>query len=268
MRTTRLHAFATFLSAAAVGLSAACSDSSGPSSPTHFGPVVSFGQGSARSFVEVDGAGNATSVGMTVSESALSGLPQTSPGPSPTALMATVPLPTDVTPFGFDHLEIGWNPHGHEPPQLYGLPHFDMHFYMVTAAVQNAILPNDPQYGAKANHFPDAPYIPARYVPPPGDAAASAIPQMGVHWTSLDAPELNGQGFSSTLIYGSWDGAFIFIEPMITKAYLDTHPNATTPIAQPTSWAKPGRYPTSYSVTYDQAAKEFKIVLGGLTARQ
>ena len=90
---------------------------------------------------------------------------------------------------------------------------------------------------------------------------------MGVHWTSVNAPELNGQPFTSTFIFGSWDGQFIFVEPMVTKAYLETHPNATTAIPQPARWNNPGRYPTTYTVAYDAPSKEYRFVLGGLTKR-
>lgn len=53
---------------------------------------------------------------------------------------------------------------------------------------------------------------------------------------------------------------------MITKAYLERHlSNATRNISQPAQWAKAGSYPTTYTVNYDAAAKEYRITLGGLT---
>src|SRR5262245_38740434 len=100
MRTTRLLTCASTLTADVVAAVVAVSHGSGPSSLTHFGPVVSFGQGTARSFVELDAGGAPKAIGLTLSESALSGLPQTSPGPSPTAIMATLPLPPDIARFG------------------------------------------------------------------------------------------------------------------------------------------------------------------------
>jgi hypothetical protein len=128
-----------------------------------------------------------------------------------------------------------------------------------------AILPNDPQFATKAANLPAASFVPAGYVPPPAPIAANAIPQMGVHWSDVKSPELNGQPFTKTFIFGSWDGRFIFLEPMVTKAYLETHPNATLPIPQPTQWASAGAFPTTYTVAYDAAAKEFRFTLGGLT---
>jgi hypothetical protein len=252
---------------ATLGVAIACSDSTKPvdKSALVYGPSVAFAQGSARSWVQLDASGVPTSMGIAMTETALNGLPTTVSGPSPTALMATLPLPAEASTTGFDHAELGWNPLGHDPVQIYGLPHFDMHFYTVSSATQMAILPNDPQWATKAGNLPAAAYVPPGYAPPPAPIAANAIPQMGVHWTDVKSPEYNGQPFTSTFIFGSWDGQYIFLEPMITKAYLDSHPsNATRSIPQPVQWSKPGSYPTTYTVNYDASAKEFRITLGGL----
>ncbi len=254
----------------ALSVAIACSDSTTAvdKSALVYGPSVSFAQGVARAWVQTDASGTASAIGIALSETALNGLPATVSGPSPTALMATLPLPAEAAGTGFDHAEVGWNPLGHDPAPIYGQPHFDMHFYTVSSATQLAILPNDPQWATKAANLPSAGFVPTGYVSPPAPIAASAVPQMGVHWTDVKSPEFNGQPFTNTFIYGSWDGQYIFLEPMITKAYLDSHPvNATKTIPQPTQWSKAGSYPTTYSVHYDAAAKEFRISLGGLTKR-
>lgn len=254
--------------AATIVVALACSDTVAPNSNagTTFGPSADFGQGTARTWVQTDDSGSPIAIGVALSETAMSGLPTTAPGPSPSAIMIVLPLPAAAATTGFDHAELGWNPNGHEPQALYGVPHFDVHFYMATTAVENAILPSDPQYAAKAANFPSADFIPASYVAPPGPPAANAVPRMGLHWTSVASPELHGQPFTKTFIYGSWDGQFIFLEPMVTRAYLLTYPNATQAVPQPVKWAKTGRYPTSYTVSFDSTAKEFRFTLGGLTA--
>lgn len=255
---------------ATLGAAISCSDSTTAvdKSALVYGSSVNFAQGSARAWVQIDANGAASAIGIAMTETALNGLPTTVSGPSPTALMASLPLPPEAAGTGFDHAEVGWNPLGHDPVPIYGQPHFDMHFYTVSAATQAAILPNDPQWATKATNLPGAAFVPTGYVSPPAPIAASAVPQMGVHWTDVKSPEFTGQGFSSTFIYGSWDGQFIFLEPMITKAYLDSHPaNVTKNIPQPAQWAKSGSYPTTYTVNYDASVKEFRITLGGLTKR-
>lgn len=268
MNIKKIIGLTALVAAATVGIATACSDSAGPDSKagTFYGPSVAVAQGAARAWVQTDASGTPTALGIRMTEQALTGLPATAPGPNPAALMVTLPLPDQAKGIGFDHAVLGWNPNGHDPRQLYGYPHFDVHFYMVSSAVQNAILPSDPQYATKAANFPSANFIPAGYVPPPGVAANNAVPQMGVHWTDVHSPELNGHLFTNTFIYGSWDGKYIFLEPMITKAYLETHPNTSQAIPQPAQWAAPGRYPTTYSVNYDASAHEFLFTLGDLVA--
>ena len=258
---------AAIVAIAGLGVAIACGGSTTAvdKSALVYGPTVAFGQGSARTWVQTDALGVASSMGISMTETALTGLPTTVSGPSPTAIMASLPLPAEAAGTGFDHAEIGWNPLGHDPVQIYGLAHFDMHFYTVPAATQAAILPSDPQWATKAANLPATAFVPTGYVSPPAPIAASAVPQMGVHWTDVKSPEFNGQAFTSTFIYGSWDGQFIFLEPMITKAFLDSHPsNATRAIPQPAQWVKSGSYPTTYIVNYDATAKEFRITLGGL----
>ena len=48
---------------------------------------------------------------------------------------------------------------------------------------------------------------------------------MGAHWLDITSPELNQENpksFTQTFIYGSYDGKVIFMEPMITKAFMDS----------------------------------------------
>lgn len=269
-----VHMKKTLLGASAIAVIAtlavavSCSNSTGPidKSALVYGPSVAFSQGSARAWVQIDASGAASAIGIAMTETALNGLPTTVSGPSPTAVMASLPLPPEAAGTGFDHAELGYNPLGHDPVRIYGLPHFDMHFYTISPAIQLAILPNDPQWATKAANLPGAAFVPTGYVPPPAPIAASAVPQMGVHWTDVKSPEFNGQPFTNTFIYGSWDGQFIFLESMVTKAYLESHPaNVTKGIPQPAQWAKPGSYPTTYTVNYDAASKEYRITLGGLT---
>jgi hypothetical protein len=100
---------------------------------------------------------------------------------------------------------------------------------------------------------------------------------MGVHWMDVRSPELQGlaghpenaKPFTKTFLYGSWDGKFIFDEPMITRAYLMAKHDATDPavsderIPVPTAahYAPAGSYPSAYRLTYDAKAKKYRIAL-------
>jgi hypothetical protein len=258
----------------------ACSDNStSPKARIEYGASQALGNGSARTFVAVDASGKPTSVGVALSEAALTNLPMTPNAPSPSAAMLTLALPTTAPATGFDHVMLDWNPQGHEPDNVYTHPHFDFHFYKVSAAEVMAIMPTDPQFATKAAALPAAQYVPSRYqaahilgnVP----AAAAVVPMMGLHWLDTASPELQpppaGRTFTETFIYGSYNGKFIFLEPMITKAYLESLKNNTAmtrAIPTPAKVQDAGYYPSAYSIGYDAAAKEYRITLQELTYRQ
>lgn len=89
---------------------------------------------------------------------------------------------------------------------------------------------------------------------PPAPAPVSAVPRMGVHWLEIASPELQDpvspdhHAFTYTFIHGSWNGKFIFDEPMITRAFLLTQPDLTLPLSQPAQFTRPGYYPTNYRI--------------------
>ena len=234
-----------------------CDDSTSPNNGgTFFGSTTAVGAGTARAYVTLDRSGKPTDIGIALSEAALNGLPAV-----PTEIVVGLPSQASATPY--KHAVINWNPTGHPPPMVYTVPHFDVHFYTITSVERQAITLGDAQLAAKMSRRPAAEFIPTGYVADPG-----GVPGMGVHWSDPTSPEFNGQPFTRTFIYGSYDGAMIFAEPMITKAYLETKPAVvTTSLRLPTQYAVRGYHPTSYSTGYDAGAKEYRIALGGLVSR-
>lgn len=273
---------AVTLTIAAIGsLSAACDDDSNAldKARTSYGVSQALGNGTVRTYVTLNEAGKPTSVGVALSEGALNNLPMTPNAPSPSALMLTLAMPADAPVAGYNHVMLDWNPAGHEPDHVYTHPHFDFHFFNITPQQVMAIMPTDPQWATKAAAFPTATFVPTGYkaaselagIP----AAAAAVPMMGVHWLDVSSPELQpppaGKTFTETFIYGSYDGKFIFLEPMITKAYLESLKNTagmSRNIGTSAQVAAPGFYPSSYSIRYDAAAKEYRIALDNLSYRQ
>ena len=122
-------------------------------------------------------------------------------------------IPSQASKTPFDHIVIGWRPDGHEPFQIYGIPHFDFHFYMITSEERKLIT----SYEADSMKFKNAPpveYLPPGYIYPGGGDA-----QMGAHWIDPASPEFNGETFRKTFIYGTLEGKVNFIEPMITNDF-------------------------------------------------
>ena len=79
----------------------------------------------------------------------------------------------------------------------------------------------------------------------------------------------NAKPFTKTFIYGSWNGQFIFDEPMITRAYLMSKHDATDPsvrdevISVPTAarYSPAGFYPGAYRISYNPSTKEYRVAL-------
>ncbi len=256
------------LVAAAAALSACnASEASEPGVRTEYGSAVALGNGTARTYVTMDG-GAPAEVGVALSEDALTGLQAPH---DPGAIVFedghmtfehVLPLPA-ANPTPFQHVVVNWNPGGHEPDGIWNLPHFDFHFYLISPAERAAIGHSDPQFQAKAERTPPAAEIPQGYVLP----APLGVPQMGVHWVDPKTPELNGRTFTQTFIYGSWNGEVIFAEPMITKAFLESKPDFAAPLPPAQAYGRAGYHPTGYGIRWDAAAKEYRIALTGLTRR-
>jgi hypothetical protein len=276
----RRRSFAGPISAALLALCvAACSDiDANPSSKPRvaYGTAQALGQGTARMFVALGSDNKPTALGVSISEAAMGTLPSMPMPGTPSAAQLTLALPDEAKSMQFDHVMLDWNPAGHEPEHVYTLPHFDVHFYSMTQAEQATIMPTLPDFATRANNVPDAQYAPPGYVAQNvlinAPAAAATVPMMGLHWIDGAASELHGQTFTSTFLWGSFDGRFIFIEPMITKAYIEsakTAPNNTIvlPLTAPAKYQRAGYYPQRYSITWDGSAKEYRISLDALVQR-
>jgi len=279
----------TLVAAAALGGCRAVSGADAPATGTIYGDPVTVGRGTVRAYVtERDGA--PAEIGVALSEAALEGLPTTGAGHhggDGPVHQYVLDLPsTSAAPFRF--VEVNWNPMGHEPDGVYqDVPHFDFHFYTVSLAERDAIVPTDPAWAAKANAVPTGDYVPpfALQLGPPGATAADvAVPKMGVHWVDARSAELQQllgkpeayRPFTRTFIIGSWDGRFHFWEPMITRAHLLAKKDAADgavrdeviPISVPARYHVPGYYPTAYRITWDREAREYRVALTDLVKRR
>jgi len=205
-----------------------------------------IGGGIVRAWITENKDRQPIAVGVTLSEKALQNLPGES-------AQYVLELPKNKGKNFYTHILMDWNPHGHEPDHIYDQPHFDFHFYIIPNQDRLAIGPNDTVQFANA---PAAQYIPPVYMQIPG-----GVPQMGAHWADLLSPEFHGSLFTKTFIWGSYDGKFIFWEPMITRDYLLSHPNGIFPIRQPEAYQQDGYYATNYKVSFSESPKEYTIAL-------
>lgn len=229
-----------------------------------YGPATPIGEGVARAWVSTDKQGTPLSVGVNISERVVQSLRE-EPG------LFTLDLPKQAEGTLYEHITLDWNPQGHPPEGTYTLPHFDLHFYMISEEKRTAIpplAPFDENGELQFDELPAPAYVPEDYVPDPG-----IIPNMGVHWLDPEAGEHHGETFTHSFIYGSYDGEFIFHEPMFTVAYLNDlkqmdHQSESYGIKQPERYQMEGYYPMEYSLTYNPTPGEYIISLDKLSYQQ
>jgi hypothetical protein len=150
------------------------------------------------------------------------------------------------TPFKF--IMLNWNSSGHEPDNVYTLPHFDFHFYIST---QSEVLNYMDE--TKLNTEPATGYIPANHISGPG------VPMMGKHFIDATTPELHGQTFTQTFLFGSYDSKVVFWEPMITLDFLKNTSQFERALPQPAKFQQSGYYPTKMKISRHDGVTEISL---------
>jgi len=251
------------------------------STKTLVGEQKNIGNGSVRTWLKVDTKnGEPRRIGVTLTESALSGLPADAGAPQEGSLKLRLmdggpnytfeyelKFPPEVAETAFSHMGFNWNPEGHGPKGIFTRPHFDVHFYMARPEYRHGIIVDlqdaDPIHVRTSNLEPPGQFLPPDYQLAPN----TAEPRMGSHYADVTSSQLKPGNFSNIFLIGVHGGSILFWEPMITKEYLETKPNFTAKLKLPEAYPVSGYYPTAYSVVYDHEGKEFNISLDGLTFR-
>lgn len=212
------------------------------------GPAVSVGAGQARSFIRTDSQGNPRALGLWLTAKALKDLPAHDH-------IYELPLPTAVNLAPYNHVTVDWNPHGHIPEGIYNVPHFDFHFYFITPAERALITCQDTDRAICLKQ-PEAQQIPPNYA-----ATPEGLPKMGWHWVDITSPEFNGQSFTTTFIYGYYNGLMNFIEPMVALQFLTPRVLFERDLSRPAKYPLKGYYPGRYSVFYSSPMDAYWISL-------
>ncbi|MBA2330342.1 MAG: DUF5602 domain-containing protein [Flavisolibacter sp.] len=219
---------------------------------TFYGPQVKVGAGHVRSFIIINHNGEPVELGVEMTRSSMEDLPE-----APHEAMIEHPftywLPLhpkakQFTPY--QHIELNWQPIGH-PPFFFAPPHFDIHFYTISKDVQMSI----PQPTPSNIHLfgpPSPGYLPEDYIIP-----GAPIAQMGRHWLDRTSPVLSPPFiFQHVMIYGTFDGKVVFLEPMVTRNFLLSNTETHVPIKQPAIYdPNQNYYPTMYNI-YSEGNKE------------
>lgn len=220
------------------------------------GEPVAIGQGQAYTVVRAGMDGKPVSIGVQFSAAMLEGLPMPAHGENP-LFAYRLAMPEEGPRTVVDHVGLDWESHGHPPAQVYDVPHFDFHFYLINDDEQNVIQFSSADDSANPEQQPPAELLPAGYVVPPG----TAVSKMGVHAIDPQSDEFTGQPFTATFIYGYYNKRQIFIEPMVSLTFLQARSGYSAPVMRPASYSIKGLYPASYSVRFDPELKVYEVAL-------
>jgi hypothetical protein len=221
------------------------------------GAPVPVGNGTARVEVIANGMNEPESVSVVMTKDALQGLPAVQGNQM--VWEFSLPMPGTGPRTGYDHVVLDWNPAGHIPDGVYNVPHFDVHFYLISNGEREAITFHG-EGRELAMAAPDPQLVPAGYVIPP----AAAVDRMGMHGLDPAGHEFNGQPFTHNFIYGYYKGELMFVEPMVSLAFLESLPEMTSAVKKPQRYSYPAWYPATYRIGFDAGKGEYTIALQNL----
>lgn len=256
----------------------------------HEGESANVGDGTVTAYGTTNSTGTLTSLGVHLDGAAVTSFAQGgSHHDKHVAAHAHFPTETadgDALDHQFTFLGFHYNPKGHAPPDIYDIPHFDFHFYMVEEQVVEAISGGPlgdkpmPFIGKAAYVIPDAQR-------PPGymfEKHRFLVKEMGEHLLDATAPEFNGTTFTHTYVYGihnptinpanpdrteeitlegeavevpvyagDGQGRVHFVEPMLTTDFVRNGLTSAQAmgVATPARFPTAGAYPTTYGMEPD-----------------
>lgn len=254
-----------------------------------FGPGARLGNGSIRAFARMDGEAP-VALGVVMPGDVLASLPPErsdrhrcfdvdgdgrieEEGECLPTHERVLPLPTAVSgrdDVPFKWMLFNWNPVGHAPPHIFGLPHFDIHFVMEPIENVFALMPGPcgPEL-LRCDQFEIARRpVPAGYVHPDFQSVDAAVPAMGNHLIDLTSHEFHGGTFDRTWIYGAYDGRVTFWEEMVTLDFVRGKPDRCYEIKTPSTYEVAGYYPTRACYAYDAERDEQRMSMEGFVYRE
>ncbi len=221
------------------------------------GPQVKYGDGKLRSFVSLNKENYPVEIGIIITPEVFENL-EILPDDDITTVLPLHQKAKAAT--AFEHLGVKWSL-GH-PPAFFA-QHFDFYFFMISNEERLAIPEYTPATQDAFTLYPPDGYMPDDYGTPPGQGGV--YPYIGKHWLPLNLPEY--LPFSSIMVLGTYNGEFIFVEPMATVDYLLSNPNFSTAYSQPEFFAESDNYPTRYNIYTDLKTQEIYVTLSGFVSR-
>lgn len=239
----------------------------------HEGESAELGDGTVTAYATTNSGGEFAALGVRVDGDALASVDADESEPHE-EVAAHLSFPDEVDTRQFTFVGFHFNPVGHPPPDVYTVPHFDFHFYMVEEEVVEGIAP-----GIAAYDLPDEQYPPNYEFEDP----RLIVPEMGEHLLDGTSREFSGGEFTHTYVYGAYDpsidaenptgveevemegqtrevpvfegdgeGRLHFVEPMVTTEFFGAlDEKVERDVTTPAAFFTEDRYPTEYVLKPD-----------------
>jgi len=251
----------------------------------HPGESTAVGCGEVTTYATTDSDGELSSLGVHIDGTAMDEF-------GDEAVQTHLHFPTETSEGDaldlrqFTFVGFHYEPNGHPPPEIYDVPHFDFHYYMIE---------EEPVEDISGGPLGDAPLpflgladydIPAAQIPSDYmfEEHRFIVEGMGEHLLDSTAPEFQGEEFTHTYVYGVYDpdidlaepddferlalggdeielpvyegdgeGRQHFVEPMVTTAFIrnELTEEVTVDVATPVAFFTADRYPTAYVMRPD-----------------
>lgn len=207
--------------------------------------------GNLKTYATTDPEGELSSLGIYMDADALAVFDEDPLG-------AHLHFPEGVDTHQFTFLGFHYEPEGHPPPDVYTVPHFDVHFYMIPEETVEGIVTEPATYSIPDAQTPtDYQRLPAADTDDDGQPDTPLVEEdMGEHLGDLSSPEFQEGGeFTHTMIYGAYDldgdgvGRITFVEPMATVEFLEgLEGEVSVGMKTPEVYATADDYPTRYVI--------------------
>lgn len=214
-----------------------------------WGDDLDYLDGDVRTYATTNPSGNLSSLGVYLDPDALETFDQD-------PLAAHLQFPDGLDTHQFTFMGFHYNPMGHPPPDIYTVPHFDFHFYMIAEETVEGIITEPATYDIPAPQIPqDYQRIPVVDTDEDGEPDTPLVEEdMGEHLADPTAPEFQEGGeFTHTMIYGAYDpdgdgmGQLTFVEPMVTVEFFEgLDEEMAVDMKTPEVYAVADEYPTLY----------------------
>lgn len=235
-----------------------------------YGDPQPLGDGYTRVFVTLDDNGNPLEIGYSLTESAILSLPRNgTPRPPCNCVFYQYlfDLPQEATATAFQDAEFLWNPNGHSPEGVYDAAHFDFGFFTSTRDERLQITPTNSDKWDKIFNLPSPEFVPEGFIPGPEAGIVGSVPTNGFFFGDPNSPEIQQQELTIGRLFTFYNGEILLYDLVVADHVFDETVNITEPLELPAAYSNSAYYPTSYSVTYDEANKEYRVAFGGMTFR-